>query len=126
MHIEGDPVDGKEGRASCEHRGGASTSVRVDADPNQPCAFCVGDDELVLAEGDPLRAKREAELEDPGSEQSPSVTDWSDGGFVGIHGTNQPELLPGPVLHGCIRLRNADILDSGASCQLARRSPSAH
>ena len=47
------------------------------------------------------------------SVRSPSVTDWPDGGFVGIHGTNQPELLPGPVSHGCIRLRNADILRLG-------------
>ena len=31
----------------------------------------------------------------------------------GIHGTNQPELLPGRVSHGCIRLRNDDILRLG-------------
>ena len=47
------------------------------------------------------------------SVRSPSVTDWPDGGFVGIHGTNQPELLPGRVSHGCIRLRNDDILRLG-------------
>lgn len=47
------------------------------------------------------------------SVRSPSVTDWPDGGFVGIHGTNQPELLPGEVSHGCIRLRNDDILRLG-------------
>ena len=47
------------------------------------------------------------------SVRSPSVTDWPDGGFVGIHGTNQPELLPGQVSHGCIRLRNEDILRLG-------------
>ena len=47
------------------------------------------------------------------SVRSPSVTDWPDGGFVGIHGTNQPELLPGRVSHGCIRLRNGDILQLG-------------
>jgi lipoprotein-anchoring transpeptidase ErfK/SrfK len=44
------------------------------------------------------------------SAQSPSVTDWPAGGYVGIHGTDQPGLLPGRVSHGCIRLRNADIL----------------
>ena len=38
------------------------------------------------------------------------LTDWPAGGFVGIHGTSQPELLPGRVSHGCIRMRNADIL----------------
>jgi L,D-transpeptidase catalytic domain len=38
-----------------------------------------------------------------------ALTDWPAGGFVGIHGTNRPELLPGQVSHGCIRLRNEDI-----------------
>ena len=38
------------------------------------------------------------------------ITDWPAGGYVGIHGTNRPDLLPGRVSHGCIRLRNADIL----------------
>jgi lipoprotein-anchoring transpeptidase ErfK/SrfK len=45
------------------------------------------------------------------SARSSVLTDWPAGGFVGIHGTNQPELLPGRVSHGCIRLRNADILE---------------
>jgi hypothetical protein len=44
------------------------------------------------------------------SARSAVLTDWPAGGFVGIHGTNRPEILPGPVSHGCIRLRNADIL----------------
>jgi lipoprotein-anchoring transpeptidase ErfK/SrfK len=42
--------------------------------------------------------------------RSAVLTDWPDGGFVGIHGTNEPQLLPGRVSHGCIRLRNPDIL----------------
>ena len=29
---------------------------------------------------------------------------------MGIHGTNSPELIPGRVSHGCIRMRNADVL----------------
>ena len=29
---------------------------------------------------------------------------------MGIHGTDRPNLLPGRVSHGCIRMRNADIL----------------
>jgi lipoprotein-anchoring transpeptidase ErfK/SrfK len=45
------------------------------------------------------------------SARSAVLTDWPAGGFVGIHGTNRPELLPGRVSHGCIRLRNADILE---------------
>jgi hypothetical protein len=44
------------------------------------------------------------------SARSPTLTDWPGGGFVGIHGTNRPDLLPGRVSHGCIRLRNDDIL----------------
>jgi hypothetical protein len=44
------------------------------------------------------------------SARSPTLTDWPAGGFVGIHGTDRPDLLPGRVSHGCIRLRNADIL----------------
>jgi lipoprotein-anchoring transpeptidase ErfK/SrfK len=44
-------------------------------------------------------------------------TDWPGGGQVGIHGTNQPEILPGRVSNGCIRLRNPDIR------RLGRRLP---
>jgi L,D-transpeptidase catalytic domain len=46
-----------------------------------------------------------------------TLTDWPAGGFVGIHGTSRPELLPGRVSHGCIRMRNADIV------KLARLMP---
>jgi hypothetical protein len=41
--------------------------------------------------------------------RSAVLTDWPEGGFIGIHGTNEPQLLPGRVSHGCIRLRNEDI-----------------
>jgi hypothetical protein len=41
--------------------------------------------------------------------RSPVLTDWPGGGFIGIHGTNRPEILPGRVSHGCVRLRNASI-----------------
>lgn len=44
------------------------------------------------------------------SARSAVLTDWPAGGFVGIHGTNRPGILPGRVSHGCIRLRNTDIL----------------
>ena len=44
------------------------------------------------------------------SARSPVLTDWPGGGFVGIHGTNQPELIPGRISHGCIRMRNEDIV----------------
>jgi hypothetical protein len=44
------------------------------------------------------------------SARSASVTDWPAGGYIGIHGTDQPWLIPGAISHGCIRMRNADIL----------------
>jgi hypothetical protein len=47
------------------------------------------------------------------SARSSVLTDWPAGGFIGIHGTDRPELLPGAVSHGCIRLRNADIVELG-------------
>src|SRR5262245_9799852 len=42
--------------------------------------------------------------------RSAVLTDWPGGGFIGIHGTNQPEILPGRVSHGCVRMPNAAIL----------------
>jgi hypothetical protein len=47
------------------------------------------------------------------SARSRLLTDWPSGGFIGIHGTNRPDLLPGRVSHGCIRMRNEDILELG-------------
>jgi lipoprotein-anchoring transpeptidase ErfK/SrfK len=47
------------------------------------------------------------------SARSSVLTEWPAGGFIGIHGTDQPELLPGRVSHGCIRMRNRDILKLG-------------
>jgi hypothetical protein len=46
-----------------------------------------------------------------GTSARSTLTDWPAGGFVGIHGTSRPELLPGRVSHGCIRMRNSDILE---------------
>jgi lipoprotein-anchoring transpeptidase ErfK/SrfK len=51
------------------------------------------------------------------SARSSVLTDWPAGGYVGIHGTDEPDLLPGRVSHGCIRMRNADIV------RLARLMP---
>jgi hypothetical protein len=49
--------------------------------------------------------------------RSAVLTDWPGGGFIGIHGTNEPGILPGRVSHGCIRMRNPSIL------RLARMMP---
>jgi hypothetical protein len=45
--------------------------------------------------------------------RSPSLTDWPGGGIVGIHGTDRPDLIPGRVSHGCVRLTNAAIVRLG-------------
>jgi lipoprotein-anchoring transpeptidase ErfK/SrfK len=37
------------------------------------------------------------------------LTDWPGGGVIGIHGTDQPGLIPGRPSHGCIRVRNRDV-----------------
>ncbi len=37
------------------------------------------------------------------------LSDWPRGGVVGVHGTNEPGLIPGRPSHGCIRLRNSKI-----------------
>jgi hypothetical protein len=47
------------------------------------------------------------------SARSAVLTDWPGGGFVGIHGTDRPELIPGRISHGCIRMRNRDIVRLG-------------
>ena len=43
------------------------------------------------------------------SAYAPHLTEWPGGGVIGIHGTDQPQLIPGRPSHGCIRMRNADI-----------------
>lgn len=45
------------------------------------------------------------------SAYAPSLSEWPGGGVVGIHGTDEPQLIPGRPSHGCIRLRNADIVE---------------
>jgi lipoprotein-anchoring transpeptidase ErfK/SrfK len=43
------------------------------------------------------------------SAYSDVLTDWPGGGVIGMHGTDEPGLIPGRPSHGCMRLRNADI-----------------
>jgi lipoprotein-anchoring transpeptidase ErfK/SrfK len=47
------------------------------------------------------------------SARSEYETDWPAGGFIGIHGTDEPQLIPGRISHGCIRLKNTAILALG-------------
>jgi hypothetical protein len=44
------------------------------------------------------------------SARSAVLTDWPEGGFIGVHGTNKPQILPGAVSHGCIRMVNRAII----------------
>lgn len=43
------------------------------------------------------------------SAYAPTLSEWPGGGVVGIHGTNEPQLIPGRPSHGCIRMRDADV-----------------
>ena len=38
------------------------------------------------------------------------LSDWPGGGVIGIHGTDEPGLIPGKPSHGCVRVRNGAIL----------------
>jgi hypothetical protein len=37
------------------------------------------------------------------------LSEWPGGGVVGLHGTDEPQLIPGRPSHGCVRMRNRDI-----------------
>jgi L,D-transpeptidase catalytic domain len=43
------------------------------------------------------------------SAYAPTLGEWPGGGVVGIHGTDEPWLIPGRPSHGCIRLPDADV-----------------
>ncbi len=60
-----------------------------------------------------LRVRGHGSLYGPlafGTSAYSKLSDWPGGGVVGIHGTNEPRLIPGRPSHGCIRLRNRDVL----------------
>ena len=44
------------------------------------------------------------------SARSNVLTDWPGGGYIGVHGTSLPSLIPGHISHGCIRIVNSRIL----------------
>ena len=67
------------------------------------------------------------------SAYSNQLTGWPGGGVIGIHGTDQPGLIPGRPSHGCVRVPNAAIRparqahadgDAGADSLTVSRSPS--
>jgi len=47
------------------------------------------------------------------SGRSAVLTEWPGGGFVGVHGTDVPSIIPGRISHGCIRMTNQSILALG-------------
>jgi L,D-transpeptidase-like protein len=51
------------------------------------------------------------------SAYSNQLSGWPGGGVIGIHGTDQPGLIPGRPSHGCVRVPNAKIV------RLARLMP---
>jgi hypothetical protein len=44
-----------------------------------------------------------------GTSANSVLTDWPGGGVIGIHGTDQPWLIPGRPSHGCIRMLNQEV-----------------
>jgi hypothetical protein len=52
------------------------------------------------------------------------LSNWPGGGVVGIHGTNQPQLIPGRPSHGCVRVPNpavrrlAKLMPTGTPVQI--------
>lgn len=44
-----------------------------------------------------------------GTSDYSTLSEWPHGGIVGIHGTNEPWLIPGAPSHGCIRMKDQDI-----------------
>ena len=59
----------------------------------------------IVAAGDPLYGPYAIGT----SAYAPTLSEWPGGGVVGVHGTDEPQLVPGRPSHGCVRLRNADI-----------------
>jgi hypothetical protein len=55
------------------------------------------------------------------------LSDWPGGGVIGVHGTDQPQLIPGRVSHGCVRVPNravrrlARLLTIGTPVRIADR-----
>lgn len=45
-----------------------------------------------------------------GTSDYSTLSDWPGGGIVGMHGTDEPQLVPGHPSHGCIRMHNSDVL----------------
>jgi hypothetical protein len=97
---------------------GLTLTLYRDTRPVFRAAVGVGTDAYPTPRGSFYVSEKLTRFEDPfygpvafgTSARSRVLTDWPDGGSIGIHGTNRPDLIPGRVSHGCIRLQNQDIL----------------
>jgi L,D-transpeptidase catalytic domain len=49
---------------------------------------------------------------------SDTLTDWVGGGQVAIHGTNEPARIGTDASHGCVRMKNEDVLRLSAAAPL--------
>lgn len=81
-----------------------SVGVGASGSPTPSGHFYVRE-KLAVGPAQPIYGPRAIGL----SARSRHRTFWPGGGQVGIHGTDEPELIPGRPSNGCVRLRNADI-----------------
>jgi hypothetical protein len=81
----------------------APVGIGATATPTPKGRFYVRE-KLRNAFGDPLYGRWAI-----GTSAYSGLSDWPRGGVVGIHGTNQPWLIPGRPSHGCVRLANRDM-----------------
>jgi L,D-transpeptidase catalytic domain len=100
-------IDRKRLRATLYRDGRAVFSARVGV--GKPGTPTPGGEFYVMEKLTALRAPVFGPFAIGTSAYAPTLSEWPGGGVVGIHGTNQPQLIPGRPSHGCIRMRNADI-----------------
>ena len=98
----------RPGRA-CAHDGGDRVLLRAPVGVGRPGAATPTGRFIVRNRLTTLDSPAYGPVAFGTSARSADLTDWPAGGYIGIHGTDRPELLPGRVSHGCIRLRNGDV-----------------
>jgi lipoprotein-anchoring transpeptidase ErfK/SrfK len=82
----------------------APVGVGKPSTPTPTGEFWIREKIVALGGGDPIYGPFAL-----GTSDYSTLSEWPGGGVVGIHGTNQPWLVPGRPSHGCIRMHNADI-----------------
>ena len=100
-------VDRRALRATLRRRGGVVWRARIGV--GGPSTPTPGGDFYIRER---IRVAEPGGLYGPwafGTSAYSALSDWPGGGVIGIHGTNQPHLIPGRPSHGCIRVRNRAI-----------------